>query len=203
MALSKSTKDGIANRHRHNSSRLGRPPDPPTKPTSHPLASEMKFLVALFFSLVALTSAAFIDPDRHLIQRDLEAATDGEDVEVINYQLSDGRHKIEVIVNGVFDGSLITTEEGESEFAAFLIYPSMWCICLQLPVVVLDAEGKELDLDESDDDNDTILKRSRARVLIRLAKLIKKYGKRFLTFLGCIGWNTALKCASSVSHSAF
>ncbi|KAG7130941.1 hypothetical protein HYQ45_010351 [Verticillium longisporum] len=138
----------------------------------------MKFLVLFFLSLVALISAAVIDPDRHLIQRDLEAATDGEDVQVIDYQLSDGRHKIDVIVNGVFDGSLITTEDGE--------------------VVVLDAEGKQLELDESNDDNTTIVKRSRLKVLIRLAKVIKKYGRRILNFLGCIGWKTALKCAAQI-----
>lgn len=66
-------------------------------------------------------------------------------------------------------------------------------------VQAFDAQGNEIEINDNDsEDDDDIVKRSKFKVLIRLAKVIKKYGKRALSFFKCISWNTTLHCASQV-----
>lgn len=67
----------------------------------------MKFLT-LLAAAVTLVSAAVLDPVHSLVQREL-ANGNGE---VIPIALPDGRTKLEIVVDGVLEGTLIQTADG-------------------------------------------------------------------------------------------
>lgn len=72
----------------------------------------MKFLITLLLSVVALVSAAALDPDYSLVQREVEDAIADGNKEIIAHDLDNGRSKIEIIINGVNEGYLIAAEDG-------------------------------------------------------------------------------------------
>ena len=73
-----------------------------------------------------------------------------------------------------------------------------------LIVTALDAFGKEIDLDaEHDDENNAITKRGKWQVILKLGKILKRWGGRAWTFFKCIGYGAALKCGDEVSMLHF
>lgn len=65
----------------------------------------MKFFTILA-ATVALVSAAVLDPVHSLVQRE---AANGD---VVAFALPDGRSKLEIVVDGVLEGTLFQTADG-------------------------------------------------------------------------------------------
>lgn len=65
----------------------------------------MKFL-AVLATTVALVSAAVLDPVHSLVQREVVNS------DVTAFALPDGRSKLEVVVDGVLEGTIVETADG-------------------------------------------------------------------------------------------
>ncbi|KAM0268236.1 hypothetical protein ACHAQH_010027 [Verticillium albo-atrum] len=141
----------------------------------------MKFLIAFLVSLVAFASAAVIDPEISLLRRELEeaAATIDADVDIADHALPDGSKKFDIIIDGVYEGTVIESQNGT--------------------VQIFDGDGNEIDgldeLDETISEDGTVVKRNYFKFLRALAGPIRKYGSKFLKYGKCVGYRTMIECA--------
>lgn len=67
-------------------------------------------------------------------------------------------------------------------------------------VIAYDAFGKEIDLD-AEHDADSIVKRGKLDVILKLGKILKRWGGRAWTFFKCTGYGAAVRCGDEVSRS--
>lgn len=94
----------------------------------------MKLLVISL--LVALATCAVLDPFRSLVKREVEAVAE-QGGELRHYQLPDGRVKLELVVDGVFAGSIVQTADGGGkrmiQFLSGFVFVAIWHILSSLP----------------------------------------------------------------------
>lgn len=72
----------------------------------------MKFLIPLLLSIVAVVYAVAIDRELNAAKRELDEVLDGSNVEIVASELEGGRQKLEFMVDGQLEGTLIETEDG-------------------------------------------------------------------------------------------
>lgn len=71
----------------------------------------MKFIIAIFLSMMALVSAAAIDFDLENVKRELETITARENVEIFSSNENGELSKLIIVVDGVMEGTLVETED--------------------------------------------------------------------------------------------
>ncbi len=165
----------------------------------------MKFLSLMFFaSLLAIVYSAALPSEEEwdLATREIK----NSNALAVTDKTADGLNSIAIYNNGVFEGTLVEQKDGG--------------------VVVYDPEGKVIDTDQKRDLGSDLESRQISRIIIVFARFIRRFGSRawvsFLfsllpiplidkwspeltksgeqRFLRCVGFTTAINCASQVSY---
>lgn len=72
----------------------------------------MRFLIPMLLALVAVVYAAAIDRELSDAKRELDNVLSSGDVDVVTSEVEGGRQKVEFIVDGELEGSIVETENG-------------------------------------------------------------------------------------------
>ncbi len=168
----------------------------------------MKLLSTLVLSVAALASAAVIDPANALVQRDDAVAEFAGNLETLAFQLSDGSQKVEFVLEGIYEGSLVQAAYGTGKSSPFAAGISpigqtsglFYLHTLHTLVQAFDANGAELNLDDLEVESDAgdIEKRNPLAIIRIVGAVIKKFGPRALAFFKCIGFTASAKCGQKV-----
>ncbi|KAI9148212.1 hypothetical protein HJFPF1_12039 [Paramyrothecium foliicola] len=147
----------------------------------------MRSVLAFLLAFVAIVSALAIDKDFEDATKQLDDITSDDSVQLIPTDLGNDRQRLDIIVDGVYEGYLIETEDGG--------------------VQAFDENDKEIEIEDLIDADaqgeDGLEKRNRFRILIILAKVIKKFGAKAWRFIKCVGYTSSfLNCAPKFSNCA-
>lgn len=76
----------------------------------------MKYFLAFLFALVALISAAAIDPELAKFERDLDEVMAEGDIEIFSIAHdNNGLEKLVILVDGQLEGTIVQTDEFTSK----------------------------------------------------------------------------------------
>ena len=86
----------------------------------------MRSIIAILLAFVAIVSAFAVDKSFEAATEQLEKVAGDDNVQIIPTDLGNDRQKLDIIVDGVYEGYLIETEEGGGKFffAQFVAYLS-------------------------------------------------------------------------------
>lgn len=161
----------------------------------------MRSIIALLLAFVAIVSALAVDKDFDAATQQLEKVAGDDNVQIIPTDLGNDRQKLDIIVDGVYEGYLIETEEGGGKFFLQSLLDSQANKCGSL-VQAFDENNQEIEIEDlldDDEEDDGIEKRNKIKILLKLAKVIKKFGAKAWRFIKCVGYtSTLLNCASKV-----
>ncbi|VUC26332.1 unnamed protein product [Clonostachys rosea] len=134
----------------------------------------MRSIVFIFLAFVAMATALAIDPLIEDIKRELEEVPDDTEFALKTISLEDGRTQYEFLIDGEVTGKVILAEE-DDEDDKFEFY---------------DAEGNLVDPEANDEDDQAVQKRGwKWKIVKKLYKILKKYGKKAFKFFKCVGWS--------------
>jgi hypothetical protein len=137
----------------------------------------MRFFLAYLLAFVAAVSALAVDFES--ASKEIRDITENENVELVTANLGNDLKKVDIVIDGVVEGYLVQTADGG--------------------VLAFEADGTEIDLDAEEVEG--LEKRNKVKILLKLAKLIKKFGQKVWRFLNCVGYtSTLLNCADKFAN---
>ncbi|RMJ21127.1 hypothetical protein PHISP_08002, partial [Aspergillus sp. HF37] len=127
-------------------------------------------LTTLFLAIFSTFSFAAALDTKSLISRD-----ENTDMKFVTTELSDGK-KTEVFSGETLEGTIV--EHSDDTIKMFY------------------GDGEELNLEElkHDSESNGIEKRGRWSIIVRLGKLIAKWGKKAWAYIWCVGAESMLRC---------
>jgi len=76
----------------------------------------MRSIIAFLLAFVAIVSALAVDKDFEAATQELEKVAGDDSVQIIPTDLGNDRQKLDIIVDGVYEGYLVETEDGGGKF---------------------------------------------------------------------------------------